>query len=328
MRGITPWFERVDSDLNISDLPTRDVELPVNCESTGCFLFGETLLEMVKEGFSAQLNGFFDPEELVGRLYTPPMFSSGRGIIDQAANAVRRTYFFTRPGGQDSYDWLMDRPDVQLISQLPNDNIPAMLASRILSRQTYSAVWSIPVQQLIDFETPSQILGIEGLLLSPSVIYNLAFRTRALSYPMPDYNYPPPDPAISVGDSISIAFIFQRMTAGRVDGYTLSGSSFLWKASDTLGIAADGAGAFPQTDDLMFRFPDRHHVRGEDLITDLRRFYSPLGIFFRVCVNPTDRSSRIRIPPDLFPTGSNPGGDGCLSMYFPGSYSGLGMDTN
>ena len=71
VRGITPWFERVDSDLNISDLPTRNVELPVNCESTDVFTFEETLLLMAKEGFSAQLNGFFDPEELIGRLYTP-----------------------------------------------------------------------------------------------------------------------------------------------------------------------------------------------------------------------------------------------------------------
>lgn len=57
-REITPWFERVDSDLNISDLPARDFDSPVNCECADVFSFGETLLLMAKEGFSSQLNGF------------------------------------------------------------------------------------------------------------------------------------------------------------------------------------------------------------------------------------------------------------------------------
>ena len=71
IRGIVPWLERVDSDLNISDLPTRNEELPINCDSTRQFPIGEILLRMAFEGFTSQLNGFFDPEELVGRLYTP-----------------------------------------------------------------------------------------------------------------------------------------------------------------------------------------------------------------------------------------------------------------
>ena len=71
IRGIIPWLERVDSDFNISDLPTRNEELPINCDSTGQFSIEEILLQMVLEGFTSQLNGFFDPEELVGRIYTP-----------------------------------------------------------------------------------------------------------------------------------------------------------------------------------------------------------------------------------------------------------------
>ena len=71
IRGIVPWLERVDSDLNVSDLPTRKVSLPLECESEGPLAFGGKLLEMVIEGLPRHFNGFFDPEELIGRLYTP-----------------------------------------------------------------------------------------------------------------------------------------------------------------------------------------------------------------------------------------------------------------
>ena len=78
---------------------------------------------------------------------------------------------------------------------------------------------------------------------------------------------------------MSIAFMFQRMVAGRIDGYALSGSSFLWKAAFSFGIWVEGAGVFPRTDDLAIHFPDRCHITADDLITDLRRFLTPLDSF-------------------------------------------------
>ena len=85
MRRITPWLERVPTDENIADLPTRKVELPYHIGSISDFPFGEQLLQMVRIGLAQQiLNGFPDPYELVGRLY-PNIYGStatdgGRGI--------------------------------------------------------------------------------------------------------------------------------------------------------------------------------------------------------------------------------------------------------
>ena len=71
VRGIAHWLGRVDSDFNIPDLPTRGEELQINCDSACQFSIVGTLLQMAIEGFTSQLSGFFDPEELVGRIYTP-----------------------------------------------------------------------------------------------------------------------------------------------------------------------------------------------------------------------------------------------------------------
>ena len=69
-RGITPWFERVDSTKNIADLPTRHVDLPYSITGRQVLPFATPLLKMVQEANRMRIiNGFFDPDELVGRFY-------------------------------------------------------------------------------------------------------------------------------------------------------------------------------------------------------------------------------------------------------------------
>ena len=73
--------------------------------------------------------------------------------------------------------------------------------------------------------------------------------------------------------------MFQRMIAGRIDGYTSTGSSFLWRAAQLFGIWVEGAGLPPHTDGLAIHYPDRPHIAAEDLLADMRRFYTPLDSF-------------------------------------------------
>ena len=207
------------------------------------------------------------------------MFNSGRSIIDGMVRAINRSLAPSDLDDSIFQDWLFDNPDVSSLSQLPNEVIPALLATRIFSHVTQTASWSIPDQQKIDFETPSQVLGIEGVLISSSVIYTLAFRTRQLLHPLQGYCLPANYPTLTVEDSISIAFLFQRMIAGRLDGYTLCGSSFLRIASNTFGHFAEGTAVFPQSGDLVIRFSGRPHVQKEELLTDFRRFRTPLDSF-------------------------------------------------
>ena len=51
-RGIVPWLEWVDSDLVISDLPTREEELPINFQPTGRFRLWRFYLEWLKKAQS------------------------------------------------------------------------------------------------------------------------------------------------------------------------------------------------------------------------------------------------------------------------------------
>ena len=71
-RGITPWLERVGSNVNISDIPTRGDEFPFLTDLVSDLSFGEQLLEMAKEGIRDQTDGYFDPELLVGMLRVAP----------------------------------------------------------------------------------------------------------------------------------------------------------------------------------------------------------------------------------------------------------------
>ena len=70
VRGMTPWLERVGSPVNISDIPARGAESPFETDSVSDLSFEKELLEMAKEGIKAQSGGYFDPELLVGRLYS------------------------------------------------------------------------------------------------------------------------------------------------------------------------------------------------------------------------------------------------------------------
>ena len=109
------------------------------------------------------------------------MFASGRGIIEKSVRAISRPLTFSGFDDPSIHSWLLGNPDVPLPFHLPNGRIPALLTNRINSHIAFSVGWSIPGQQQIDFETPPQILGIEGLLVSASIIFNLAFRIRELS---------------------------------------------------------------------------------------------------------------------------------------------------
>ena len=68
-RFITPWLERVGSDVEIPGIPTRGGELPFEKDLVSGLSFGEQLIGMVREGIRAHTDGYFDPELLVGMLY-------------------------------------------------------------------------------------------------------------------------------------------------------------------------------------------------------------------------------------------------------------------
>ena len=67
--GITPWFDRVPTDFNIADKPTRRAKHPYRVKTARIFEFPTNLLRMVTVALEQGDNGFFDPDEIVGRYY-------------------------------------------------------------------------------------------------------------------------------------------------------------------------------------------------------------------------------------------------------------------
>ena len=130
------------------------------------------------------------------------------------------------------------------------------------------------------------------------MIYTLAFRTSELPNHMPDYSLPDFHLELTVGDSISIAFLFQRMVAGRIDGRALSGSSVLWKAESTFGMSIDGAAVFPRPDEMINRYSGRIRISADAMLADLRRFRTPMGSF-PVLWEQSKRFTTGRVSPDL-----------------------------
>ena len=68
-RRITPWFERVDSDYNISDIPTRNGPMPFQALCYKTFQFERQLPDLVHCALAGQHNGFFGPYFLAGSLF-------------------------------------------------------------------------------------------------------------------------------------------------------------------------------------------------------------------------------------------------------------------
>ena len=224
---------------------------------------------------------------------TPPM-SVGLGIrwFEMMVRAVRRSIFYSDFEDSDILEWLDDHLSVRRMADLPdNHSAPRLLFARMAAHVHRSVTVTLPSSQQIDFEIPSQVLGVEGVLVAASIIFMTADRIRNISIPVPNSYNPDRFARIQIEDSISIAFLFQRMVVGRVNGETLSGSSFLLNCASIFGVNSQHSRSFPDGDDMILLSSGRTHIRLEGMISDLRRFRTHLESLagflatFRVVLN-------------------------------------------
>ena len=68
-RNFAPWLERVDSDMDSSDLPTRLVELTYRITPDLDFHSVQILLDIVKRAFRDNRWGFMNPTDLIRRYF-------------------------------------------------------------------------------------------------------------------------------------------------------------------------------------------------------------------------------------------------------------------
>ena len=210
--------------------------------------------------------------------FTPPM-SVGMQLrrADSMAHAIRRSIFFSEADDSDILEWLENHPSARYSSDLPDNHpAPSLLFARLLSHEHREVCVTIPSHQQIDFEAPTQVLGVEGMLVADSMIFIIADRIRNISLPVPNYYGPGNFTRIQHEESISIAFLFQRMVAGRVNGSVLSGSSFLLNCASIFGATTHLSRPFPDDAGMIPISRGRTHLHRSDVIADLRKFRTHL----------------------------------------------------
>ena len=207
--------------------------------------------------------------------FTPLMF--GHRWCEMMVRAIRRSIFYSDFDDTDILEWLEDHQSVRRITDLPDNHAaPCLLHARLLSHVHTEVCITLPSQQQIDFETPSQVLGVEGLLVAASIIFIVADRIRTISLPAPNFYNPDRFAQIQVEDSIPLAFRLQRMVVGRMNGATLSGSSFLLKCASNFGVTPHFSRSFPDADEMILLSSGRTHIHQSAAIPDLRRFRTHL----------------------------------------------------
>ena len=111
--------------------------------------------------------------------------------VGAMARAIRRSIFFTEAGDSDISKWLEGHPPARFSSDLPgNCPAPSLLYARLLSRERREVCATTPTRQKVDFEAPTQVLGVGGVLVAASVISITADRIRNISLLAPDYYSP------------------------------------------------------------------------------------------------------------------------------------------
>ena len=190
-RCITPWLERVGSDVNISGIPARGDELPFGAGSVADLSSGAQLLEMAMEGIRGQTDGYFGPELLVGMLYSHFYARTGEG-------RPRCSYSGHTSGGSifriwSNRTWFLGwklHPHQARTAISPHGFSSGLLRGRNSAHSHPGLLLAIPPHRQINAETATQFSGLVGLIVTASIIISLTGRARADFIPSPDY-FPP-----------------------------------------------------------------------------------------------------------------------------------------
>ena len=202
---------------------------------------------------------------------SPPSPRNGRAL----ARAARRSISFSGPTDLDIAERLGNHPDVTSITDFPTGSIEGISPVRIAYHVGRSVRLPSPSSQQIQFETPSQNLGVGAILVTAVMIKLYMRRISHSATPCPNHFEPGRFRDCDTTDILQIAALPRRLIAGRIDGRTLSGANFVYRSGLTFGARIDNAAEFPN-EEIIFRLGGRTHLSAAQLITDIRRFFSPL----------------------------------------------------
>ena len=236
-RRITPWFEHVPSPVNIADLPTRMVKLPLQVSSWADFSFGENLFSDGNPGFTGKWPRILRHRQTNWQflLMVGPPFGA---VSDFAVfeRIIERSVNITDDTDEEGSLWLSHHPDLRNLEDLPFRGAHPSIYQRIGSDQIFIPDITVPLEQEILFRTPSQTMGGQPLLITATVLMALLTRLRASARPSPDHFEPDRSPETNPMDCILLATMFRRLVASRLDGFTLTGLRLIFRLAKICGL--------------------------------------------------------------------------------------------
>ena len=122
----------------------------------------------------------------------------------------------------------------------------------------------------MNFETPTQPLGLTDLTVIEVVIILNNLAKRHLLPPSPNYIDADRQADIDIADAIHLARIFHRIGFGRLNGWAMPFPQFIPRLGLTFGARIEGFDA-QSPGDRIIRICNRHRLQASGIISDYRR---------------------------------------------------------
>ena len=196
---------------------------------------------------------------------------------DALLGAVRRARNFSDIAESDLISWPVTYSAPCSLGVLAPGPFLDFHRNRIASHIYIGLQLSVPIQQKIDAETETQLLGLAGVILTASAVLSLTERIRTDFIPSPDYFPPGRFIALLGKDSLPISILFHRFAAGRVDGRTLPRGRFLWKCAPILGAHVAEPDSPPGGGEAILAVQGRSRIQSSAALVDFRRSRRPSG---------------------------------------------------
>ena len=191
--------------------------------------------------------------------------------------AVDRSVAYTDTTDLDIAEWLEANPRIREVRTAHPGSIEECLMVRIARHRGRSVDVSAPSPQQTAFETPSQSLGLGGLLVGTVLLRLLIRRIFDSSIPCPNHRGEGSFAERSTPGALQIAALIHHFIAGRINGRTLTGGNFALRFGFTFGARLEHKEVLSGDEEIV-RLGERLRLSDNEIIKDLRKFTKPLDI--------------------------------------------------
>ena len=201
-----------------------------------------------------------------------------RGSWTELIQAIDRSSNFSDVDESDIWEWLLERPNITRITHLDHGWISALILTRITEHTHRMACFTAPSDAQINFELKHPAATSDTFLVA-GIIFGHILRDMHNDRILAGIDYDPRRTRVpTTADAIEIATLGEFIIAGRIQGITLRGSSFVHRAGYLFGIRIEPTLMEGEITRLA-RMRNRTHISTDNLIVDYSQFRTTLQSF-------------------------------------------------